>query len=66
MHLILQAGNFLNRGAALGNAVGFQLSSLRKLSDTKANKPGITLMHYVAMVTSNKLKLATKTLRNQK
>ena len=52
MHLILQAGNFLNRGAALGNAVGFQLSSLRKLSDTKANKPGITLMHYVAMVTS--------------
>jgi len=53
MHLILQAGNFLNRGAALGNAVGFQLSSLRKLSDTKANKPGITLMHYVAMELKN-------------
>ena len=50
MHMILQAGNFMNSGVALGNAAGFQLSSLKKLSDTKANKPGITLMHYVAMV----------------
>lgn len=50
MHLILQAGNFLNRGVSLGNAAGFQLSSLKKLTETKANRPGITLMHYVAMV----------------
>ena len=50
MHMILQCGNYLNRGVSLGNAAGFQLSSLQKLTDTKANKPGINLLHYVAMV----------------
>ena len=50
LHLVLQAGNYLNRGASFGNAAGFRLSSLKSLTDTKANKPGMTLMHYVAMV----------------
>nr|XP_002127689.1 FH2 domain-containing protein 1 [Ciona intestinalis] len=49
LHFVLQAGNYLNRGAAFGNAVGFRLASLKTLTDTKANKPGMTLMHYVAM-----------------
>nr|CAB3246104.1 FH2 domain-containing protein 1 [Phallusia mammillata] len=49
LHLVLQAGNYLNQGATFGNASGFRLASLQTLSDTKANKPGITLMHYVAM-----------------
>lgn len=54
LHLVLQAGNYLNRGAAYGNAAGFKLSSLKSLTDTKANKPGMTLMHYVAMVSKEK------------
>ena len=50
LHLLLQAGNYLNRGATYGNAAGFRLSSLKALTETKTNKPGMTLMHYVAMV----------------
>lgn len=50
LHLVLQTGNYLNRGVSYGNALGFRLSSLKKLSETKANKPGITVMHYVSMV----------------
>ena len=33
-----------------GSAVGFRMTSLLKLADTKANKPGMNLMHYVVMV----------------
>lgn len=49
LQLVLETGNFLNQGASYGNASGFSLSSLKILFDTKANKPGITLLHYVAM-----------------
>nr|XP_039264926.1 FH2 domain-containing protein 1-like [Styela clava] len=49
LHLVLQAGNVLNQGVSYGNASGFRLHSLKKLSETKANQPGITMMHYVAM-----------------
>ncbi|KAL4608573.1 FH2 domain-containing protein 1-like [Arapaima gigas] len=36
-------------GGYAGSAYGFRMSSLLKLVDTKANKPGMNLMHYVAM-----------------
>ncbi|XP_026016095.1 FH2 domain-containing protein 1-like [Astatotilapia calliptera] len=49
LHLVLQAGNLLNAGGYAGNAVGFKLSSLLSLADTKANKPGMNLLHFVAL-----------------
>ena len=39
-----------------GNAVGFKLSSLLKLADTKANKPGMNLLHFVAQVGSGEFR----------
>lgn len=41
-----------SQGGYAGNAVGFKMSSLLKLVDTKANKPGMNLMHYVVMASS--------------
>lgn len=35
------------QGKYSGNAVGFRISSLTKLIDTRANKPRITLLHYL-------------------
>uniref|UniRef100_UPI003AAE7582 FH2 domain-containing protein 1-like n=1 Tax=Centroberyx gerrardi TaxID=166262 RepID=UPI003AAE7582 len=46
--LVLKAGNYMNAGGYSGNAIGFRMTSLLKLADTKANKPGMNLMHYVA------------------
>ncbi|NWI62290.1 FHDC1 protein, partial [Todus mexicanus] len=54
LHLVLQAGNIMNAGGYAGNAVGFKLSSLLKLADTKANKPGMTLLHFVALEAKKK------------
>ncbi|KAK3538051.1 hypothetical protein QTP70_027405 [Hemibagrus guttatus] len=45
--LILQVGNFLNYGSHTGNADGFKISSLLKLTETKANKGRITLLHHI-------------------
>ncbi|KAG7328122.1 hypothetical protein KOW79_008066 [Hemibagrus wyckioides] len=45
--LILQVGNFLNYGSHTGNAEGFKISSLLKLTETKANKGRITLLHHI-------------------
>ncbi|XP_028284108.1 inverted formin-2-like [Parambassis ranga] len=45
--LILDVGNFLNYGSHTGNAEGFKLSSLLKLTETKANKSRITLLHHI-------------------
>lgn len=42
--------SFCFQGGYAGNAVGFKLSSLLSLADTKANKPGMNLLHFVAMV----------------
>lgn len=39
----------MNAGGYSGNAAGFRISSLLKLADTKANKPGMNLLHFVAM-----------------
>lgn len=38
-----------SQGGYAGSAVGFRMASLLKLADTKANKPGMNLMHYVVM-----------------
>lgn len=38
------------QGGFTANAIGFRMTSLLKLADTKANKPGMNLMHYVAKV----------------
>ncbi|XP_045619895.1 uncharacterized protein [Procambarus clarkii] len=47
LYMVLVAGNFLNSGGYAGNAAGMKLSSLHKLTDIRANKPGMTLLHYV-------------------
>ena len=36
------------QGNYAGNAAGFKLSSLLKLTEVRANKARMTLMHYVA------------------
>uniref|UniRef100_A0A672LNJ8 FH2 domain-containing protein 1-like n=1 Tax=Sinocyclocheilus grahami TaxID=75366 RepID=A0A672LNJ8_SINGR len=54
LHLVLQAGNIMNAGGYAGNAVGFNLSSLLSLADTKANKPGMNLLHFVALEAQKK------------
>ncbi|XP_032873321.1 FH2 domain-containing protein 1 isoform X2 [Amblyraja radiata] len=54
LHLVLQAGNIMNAGGYAGNAVGFKLSSLLKLADTKANKPGMNLLHFVVLEAQKK------------
>uniref|UniRef100_A0A1A8CB12 FH2 domain-containing protein n=2 Tax=Nothobranchius kadleci TaxID=1051664 RepID=A0A1A8CB12_NOTKA len=48
IQLVLKAGNYMNAGGYSANAIGFRMTSLLKLADTKANKPGMNLMHYVA------------------
>ncbi|KAH9488450.1 hypothetical protein Btru_062772 [Bulinus truncatus] len=52
--LILVSGNYLNSGNYAGNAAGFKLSSLLKLTELRANKPGVNLMHYVAQEAAEK------------
>ena len=45
--VILDVGNVLNYGTHTGNAAGFKISSLLKLTETKANKSHITLLHHI-------------------
>ncbi|XP_036418402.1 FH2 domain-containing protein 1-like isoform X2 [Colossoma macropomum] len=54
LHLVLEAGNIMNAGGYGANAVGFKLSSLLSLADTKANKPGMNLLHFVALEAQKK------------
>ncbi|KAG7517646.1 hypothetical protein JOB18_013257 [Solea senegalensis] len=49
LRLVLKAGNYMNAGGYAGNAAGFRIASLLTLADTKANKPGMNLLHFVAM-----------------
>lgn len=42
------------QGGYTANAIGFRMTSLLKLADTKANKPGMNLMHYVAKVSQKR------------
>ncbi|XP_061660365.1 FH2 domain-containing protein 1-like isoform X2 [Syngnathoides biaculeatus] len=48
IRLVLKAGNYMNAGGHSADAIGFRMASLLKMADTKANKPGMNLMHYVA------------------
>ncbi|XP_071664724.1 inverted formin-2-like [Patagioenas fasciata] len=45
--LILKVGNFLNYGHHTGNAGGFKISALLRLTETKANQSHITLLHHI-------------------
>jgi len=50
LETVLAVGNFLNRGTAKGNALGFKLDTLNKLLETKSvtQQGGITtLLHYI-------------------
>lgn len=38
------------QGGYAGSALGFRVSSLLRLADTKSNKPGVDLLHFVALV----------------
>uniref|UniRef100_A0AAZ3QLT9 Inverted formin 2 n=1 Tax=Oncorhynchus tshawytscha TaxID=74940 RepID=A0AAZ3QLT9_ONCTS len=66
--LILDVGNFLNYGCHTGNAEGFKISSLLMLTETKANKSRITLLHHIleaeASALLNRLKEASKKVSN--
>ncbi|KAG5307322.1 FHDC1 protein, partial [Acromyrmex insinuator] len=56
LYMVLIAGNFLNSGGYAGNAAGVKLSSLQKLTEIRANKPGMNLIHYVALQAERKRK----------
>ncbi|KAJ4851388.1 hypothetical protein Tsubulata_006708 [Turnera subulata] len=47
LEAILKAGNRMNAGTSRGNAQGFNLTALRKLSDIKSNDGKTTLLHFV-------------------
>uniref|UniRef100_A0A0D9W2W9 Formin-like protein n=1 Tax=Leersia perrieri TaxID=77586 RepID=A0A0D9W2W9_9ORYZ len=47
MEKILFLGNKLNQGTPRGQALGFRLDSLLKLTDTRANNSRMTLMHFL-------------------
>ncbi|KAK9066507.1 hypothetical protein SSX86_013830 [Deinandra increscens subsp. villosa] len=47
LEAILKAGNRMNAGTARGNAKGFNLSALRKLSHVKSIDGETTLLHFV-------------------
>ncbi|XP_056636252.1 formin-like protein [Diorhabda sublineata] len=49
LYMILIAGNFLNAGGYAGDAAGVKLSSLQKITDIRANKPNMNLIHFVAL-----------------
>eukprot|EP00850_Spirogloea_muscicola_P016599 SM000135S27043 [mRNA] locus=s135:291169:300609:- [translate_table: standard] len=55
MQTILSLGNALNQGTTRGQAIGFKLDSLLKLTDTRARGNKMTLMHYLCKVLSEKL-----------
>lgn len=54
LYLIVLMGNFLNAGGYAGNAAGVKLASLQKLTEIRANKPGMNLIHFVALQAEKK------------
>ncbi|XP_018014866.1 uncharacterized protein LOC108671794 isoform X3 [Hyalella azteca] len=54
LYMVLVAGNFLNNGGYAGDAAGMKLSSLQKLTDIRANKPGVNLLHFVVQQAQRK------------
>lgn len=47
LEAILKAGNRMNAGTSRGNAQGFNLTALRKLSDVKSTDGKTSLLHFV-------------------
>ena len=39
-----------SQGGRAGDAYGFTVGSLRKLKDTRANRPRMSLLHYITQV----------------
>lgn len=64
LYMVLVAGNFLNSGGYAGNAAGVKLSSLQKLTEIRANKPGMNLIHFVALQAEKKRKDLLNFTRN--
>lgn len=56
LYMIVVVGNFLNAGGYAGNACGIKLSSLQKITEIRANKPGMNLIHFVALQAEKKNK----------
>lgn len=55
LEIVLAFGNYMNRGR-MGNAVGFRLASLNKITDTKSSSTeGVTLLHYLVKTLSEKV-----------
>ncbi|ORX88923.1 actin-binding FH2 [Basidiobolus meristosporus CBS 931.73] len=52
--LILVVGNFMNGKDFRGNARGFKIQSLNRLSDIRANHDSTTLLHFLLNVIENK------------
>ncbi|XP_059086529.1 disheveled-associated activator of morphogenesis 1-A-like isoform X3 [Tigriopus californicus] len=56
LEIILAFGNYMNRGQR-GNAVGFKLSSLTRIADTKSScNKNMTLLHYIADTCNDKFR----------
>uniref|UniRef100_A0A0P4W8L0 FH2 domain-containing protein n=1 Tax=Scylla olivacea TaxID=85551 RepID=A0A0P4W8L0_SCYOL len=51
---ILTLGNFINMGSYAGDAIGFRLPTISKLWETRANTPGMTLLHYIVETVDEK------------
>ena len=59
LELILAFGNYMNRGQR-GNAVGFKLTSLTRIADTKSScNKSVTLLHFVASTCEEKVSVST-------
>uniref|UniRef100_A0A2C9KSY1 FH2 domain-containing protein n=1 Tax=Biomphalaria glabrata TaxID=6526 RepID=A0A2C9KSY1_BIOGL len=55
LELVLALGNFMNKGQR-GNALGFKISSLGKMMDTKAStNKNMTLLHYIVELIEKKV-----------
>ena len=58
LEVVLAFGNFMNRGNR-GNAFGFKLASLNKMTDTKSSTDkDITLLHYLIKTLESKVGVA--------
>jgi len=55
LEVVLAFGNFMNRGNR-ANAIGFKLTGLNKIMDTKSSIDGdVTLLHYFVKTLESKL-----------
>lgn len=55
LELVLAMGNFINKGQR-GSALGFKISSLNKMIDTKAStNKNMTLLHYLVEIIEKKV-----------